>query len=511
MNIKYLSSIILAIIITTSCTDNFEEINTNPNNPSTADADYIFNYVLKEAGGEFGVVTNYNYTYIQRWIMQTAAVWGNSTMPPYTIFDQYRIQIIWEYYYSNLLLNSHVLEKMTKDDPELVNKYEVARIWKIYCFHKVTDLWGDVPYSDAFGLLESYTDETIKPKYDSQESIYENFLSILKDAASGIDPEKPFYSNDMIFGGDLDLWVKFANSLRLRLAVRSGNETVVNEILTENNLISDNDESALFQYIETQEWWNPYFDININSKNPTSPELTGTTTPKISELLKLQLDGTDDPRLEIYAQAVETDNVSYRGVPNLMNATLKENQAMGMGVSTTSYIGQYFSDNPTLTKPLLSYSEVCFLRAEAAFRTWTTEDAQMWYENGVRSSMSFYEIDEVDIDDFLANDGAFDNTLEQIMVQKWISLFLNGWEAFSDYRRTGFPQLKKYDLELDGVKIISYDWVDVDRNTLPGRLPYPDDEIDLNNANYLDAIEIQGGDSYYQQVWWSKKFGTINY
>lgn len=510
MNIKYIISISLSLILLSSCTKNFEEINENPNNPSTTDVNYIFNYIVKEAGGEFGIVTSYNYSYVQRWIMQTAAVWGNSTMPPYTVFDQYRIKNLWEYYYSKLLLNCHTLVEMTKDDPLQVNKHEIARIWEVFCFHKVTDLWGDIPYSEAFQVLDEYNEETIRPAYDSQEDIYADFLVILKDAVSKIDPTKAFYTSDLIFDGDTDLWIKFANSLRLRLAVRSGNEDVVSELITEDNLIGAS-ESAIFEYIDAQEWWNPYYEINIDSKNPTSPELTGTTTPKISELMKLQLEDTNDPRLAVYAQTVELDNTSYRGVPNLMNANKKENQAMGMGVSSTSYIGKFFSSNPKLEKPLLSYSEVCFLRSEAAFRNWSSDNAQEWYEKGVRSTMSFYGIAEDDIQTFLAGDGAFNNSLEQIMVQKWISLYLNGWEAFSDYRRTGFPQLKKYNLELDGIKILSFEWVDVDRNTIPGRLPYPDDEIDLNKQNYLKAVEDQDGDSYYQQVWWSKTFGIINY
>ena len=184
---------------------------------------------------------------------------------------------------------------------------------------------------------------------------------------------------------------------------------------------------------------------------------------------------------------------------------------MGVGVTSTSYIGKYFSDDPTWTKPLLGYPEVCFLRAEAALRGWTGEDAQYWYEEGVSKALSFYGIDDAEITDFVNNGDPFDNSLEQIITQKWVALFLDGWETFAEYRRTGYPQLKKYDLELDGIKIISFDWVDVPRNYVPGRLPYPDDENDLNHKNYQEAVDRMGGDSYYQQVWWSKKFGDIAY
>ena len=294
MNILKISVISLSVLVLSSCMKDFEEINTNPNNPVTTDVEYIFNFIIKEAAGEFGIVNAYNYTYVQRWVMQTAAVWGNSTMPPYTLFDQYRIQNMWEHYYSSLLVNTELLLQMTDNETD-VNRHQAARIWKVFIFHRVTDLWGDVPYSEAWQLLDEYTDETISPAYDTQESIYQDMLSILKDASSKIEKSKGFYNNDMIFDGDLDLWIKFANSLRLRLAVRSGNQELVNEIITEDNLFSSNDEAAYFTYIETQDWWNPYYEINIDSKNPSSPDQTGTTTPKVSELMMRQLKDTDDP------------------------------------------------------------------------------------------------------------------------------------------------------------------------------------------------------------------------
>ncbi|MEX0987838.1 MAG: SusD/RagB family nutrient-binding outer membrane lipoprotein [Bacteroidales bacterium] len=518
MKIKYIFLAMVVMFTMTSCTYNFEELNKNPNNPATSDVDYIFNYVVKEGAGEYAgsgggrIYSTYNITYVQRWIMHTAAVYGNSTMPPYTLFDQYRIQNLWRYFYTDLLLNCTVLENMLKDDPALVNKYQAVRIWKAYNFQRVTDLWGDVPYSEAWKILDDYTKESQSPGYDNQEFIYNDLMDILKDAAASFDKDKIFFSNDMLFQGNIDSWVKFANSLRLRMAIRSGDQAVVNEIIAENNLISSNEESALFSYIESQDWWSPYYAMNIGSKNPTNPDNTGTSVPKISELMVRQLRDSNDPRLEIYAQPIEIDNTTITGVPNLMNATLKENQAMGMGVSSSSYIGPFFSDNPTFVNPLLTYTEVCFLRAEAAFRGWSEGDiAEDLYREGVQSALEYFEIADSVIQEFIATGGAFNNTLEQIITQKWISLYLNGWEAFAEYRRTGFPKLHKWDLELDGVKILKANWVEVPRNYLPGRLPYPDDEVDLNYTNYKEASDNQGGDSYYQQVWWSRQFGTIEY
>lgn len=511
MKIKYILFAVIAITFVVGCTDNFEEINENPNHPATSDPNYIFTHVIKERAGEYGVFGNYNYNYVQRWVMQTAAVYGNSTMPPYELFDQYRIGLLWELLYSNILTNCTMLEKYTANKEEMVNKHQIARIWKVFTIYLVTDLWGDVPYSEAWGLLDGYSPEAIKPKYDTQEEVYATMLSTLGDAVTKFDNDKEVYPYDQIFDGDISLWIKFGNSLRLRLAVRSANEAVITEIITEDNLMSSNDESAMFQYLETQDWWNPYYGVHLNSLNKAQPELTGTSVIKISELMIRQLSGTNDPRLLVYAQTIETDNTTYKGVPNLMNSNKKENQAMQMGVFSTSYIGKYFTREPALVRPLLSYAEVCFLRSEAAFRGWTSEDAQIWYNNGVRAAMQMYDIAENDITTFIESDGVFNNTLEQIMVQKWLTLYLDGWEAYTEYRRTGYPQLHKWDLELDGIKIIRADWIEVPREYVPGRLPYPESELYFNKDNYTVAVENQGGDSYYQQVWWAKKFGEVNY
>ena len=471
IKIKHSSILLLATLLLSACTGGFEEINTNPNEPADADEEYIFAYVAKEAGGEFGLQSSYNITYIQRWIMHTAAVYGNSTMPPYTLFDQYRIQNLWEYYYSNLLLNCTVLEKKTAGDPLKNNKHQVARIWKAYCFHRVTDLWGDVPYTDAFQLLEEGTLSASKASYDSQESIYADLLETLGDAASKIEPEGVFYENDLIFDGDMDQWVRFANSLRLRLAVRSGNESVVQQIIAEDRLMASDDDNALFHYPDNTLYWNPYYELHQSTVNNMAPENSGTSTPKISELMVRQFADNNDLRLLLYARPMEADNKSYRGVPNLMNATLKENQAMGVGVYTTSYIGDYFHRDREAPNLLLTYAEVCFLRAEAALRGWTSENAEEQYNKGVTAAFTQFGLEDTLATQYLAADGAFDNSLEQIITQKWVALYLNGYEAFAEYRRTGFPQLRKWDLELEGIIVKRAEWVNVPREYLPGRLP----------------------------------------
>lgn len=524
--LKYISIILFIGTLFTACTEKFEEINTDPDHPTDTDPNYIFNYVLKEGAAYFGMDNDYyNRRNWQQWIMYTSP-FGNSKMPPYADkLPQDQIKSIWQYFYSNLGSNCHLLVDMTSENPEDSVKHQIAKIWKIYNFHKVTDLWGDVPYSEAWQLLDGYSPEASKPIYDKQEDIYASFLSDLKQASNVMENStQAGYQNDELFSGNTTLWVKFANSLRLRLAVRSGNSAVVSEIVNEDNLISNNTENAIYEYIESQNWWNPYYDAEINSKNPIDPEAIGSAVPKISRLMELQLKETNDPRLFLFASPTEQNDTLYVGVPNLLDGNKKEDQALRLSKRNTSYIGSYFFGSPTLKKPLITYSEVCFLRAEAAVRGWTGEDAQTWFQEGMRSSLEFYEVNDTEITDFIA-DNPFENTIEQIMEQKWVALFMDGWESFSEYRRTGYPQLMKWDMVINTgppITITDTTWVEVPRSYVPGRIPYPNNESDFNGENYEKALNdmglSSGGDQIepwyyeaYNQVWWSKLFGEVNY
>jgi hypothetical protein len=491
----------LTVIILNSCTEGFEDINTNPNDPTSTNPDYIFNYIIKEGAGDYNYIFSYNTTYLNQWVMMTSTPWGNSTMPPYSLFQQTYIQNLWEQFYTTQLMNTEILLNLTSEDPEMVNKYQVARIWKVYCFHRVTDLWGDVPYSEALKALGGKDEIIMKPRYDTQESIYANMLLTLKDAVKLIDPAKPFFEYDMLFKKDLGKWIKFANSLQLRLAIRSGNAEVVNELLTENNLISSNEESALFSYPGEQDIWAPMYE-----SRRTSP----TAVPKISQLMALTLKENNDPRLAVYADPTESRPDTIIGVPNLMSSILKEQSALGIGTKSSSYIGSFFTRDSVYKNQVLTYSEVCFLKAEAVLRGWAPGSAETFYNDGVRASMRHYKIAENVIDTFLVGPAKYNGTLEQIITQKWVALYMNGIEAFAEYRRTGYPQMKKYDLVLNGIKIVSKTWVDVPKSYIPSRLPYPEDEkMGLNSENYTEAVNrpdgLNGEDTYFAPVWFIKR------
>ena len=495
IKLKYILAVGVVLISFNSCTKNFEAINTNPNNPTETNPEYLFTYILKEGGGEYDMFT-VNKNHLIQWVMYASKFYGNSTMPPYDYLTQPRIKNLWAAFYTKLLLNTNELMLLTKDDPENINKYALARIWKVYIFHKITDLWGNVPYSEAINAIGDV--KILKPAYDSQEDIYADMLNELNEAVASIDDTKLMFSedSDILFHGDLDKWIKFANSLRLRLAIRSENQSVVTELMTENNFISSNEESANFVYVNTMEDWSPWYEYYVNAP---------TAIGQVSELMVTKLNELNDPRLPIYAQPTVLNPDTIIGMPNLLG--VEEVVSFGYNAYNTSYPGLSFIENPDGTNQLLSFSEVCFLKAEAALRGWGGTAAEEFYNDGIRASMEYNNIPESEITNYLAGNASFDGTLEQLITQKWIALYLNGFEAFSEYRRTGYPVLQKWDMELDGIILIDTTLVNVDPNTVPGRLPYPDNEPEFNSSNYNAAVAAQGPDNLYTKVWWA----TLNH
>jgi len=505
---------VLSISFISACDKGFDEMNINPNYPTSTDPQYLFNFVVKEAGGQHALA-DINHRFLFKWIMQSETPYGNSTYPPYTTMTATNIKTMWERFYTVALLNTNELIVATSKDEKDINKNAIARIMRVYIFHLITDLWGDVPYSEA---VKAYSDRTLKPKYDTQEAIYADMLLQLKEAVDDFDPEKVSYTTDMLFKGDLNKWKKFANSLRLRLAIRSSNQQIVTELMqNQASLISSNDESAMFKYATNTDDWSPFYGIYyVKPDNPTS-------LGKISMLLVDTMKYMSDPRVPIYAWPVTVNGAQqYNGIPNLLK--VDEVQAMKVSSTTTSYHGLRFVSKPDTENPLITYSEVCFLKAEAAINGWgaNASEAATFYNEGIRANMQWLDIADTEIDTYLAGKAKYNaaaaDPLEQVITQKWISLYLNGFETFAEYRRTGYPQLRKPKITLGfnppstRPVVLSWYWIDIDDDEIqfPQRLTYSEDEIDLNSENYSKALEQQGADELGTKIWWIKKFEQRN-
>ncbi|MEX2364870.1 MAG: SusD/RagB family nutrient-binding outer membrane lipoprotein, partial [Balneolaceae bacterium] len=349
------------------------------------------------------------------------------------------------------------------------NQLAVTKILKAYFFWHVTDRWGDVPYSEALKGGDNIT-----PAYDTQESIYDDLFALLEEADGQID-ESGSISGDIVYGGDMAKWKNFGNTVRLLMALRlsevnaSKASAEFNAALTAG-VMESNDDSFVYQHLadaDNQNYW--YGQVVESSRNWWA----------LTETLVDIMDPVDDPRLAVYGEETETSG-GYIGLPIGSDAS-------NQNVTDFSLLGEdiHQQDSPVY---LVTYAQALFAQAEAAELGWTTEDAGTNYNAAIEASIDQWTGSTADAAAFLAQpDIVYDGTVEQIATQRYVHLFMNGYEGWAEWRRTGFPA-----------------FVPSDGNEVPTRQSYTADESFNNTANYEAAIDRQfGGDNdLYGQVWW---------
>jgi hypothetical protein len=363
------------------------------------------------------------------------------------------------------------------------NHQAVGMIWKSWIFQQVTDLWGDVPYSAA---LRGEQEGGVTPEYDLQADIYTDLFATLTSAVSMLAPSGDgFDAGDLIYGNDFVAWERFANSLRMRLAMRLSEvnpATAQTEFVAAYNAggFQSNADNAVLQWPGA-----PY-------ENPLYENYLGRDDHGISQTLVDTLLSLADPRLPLYAEPAETDGV-YRGHQNG-----RDDLPAGMSLDDYSRMGNFWRADGAATPTLImTYSEVLFLQAEAAERGWITADPATLYTAAIQANMDQYDgmggsvPSDADIATYLAQPRVVYNAatgLNQIYLQKWISLYQCGSEAWFDWRRTDVPNL------LPGPQYTL--------SRLPVRFTYPPIEQSLNAANLKVATDRQGGLAITDLVWW---------
>jgi hypothetical protein len=484
---SFLPFLITTFFLFSSCDKGFEDLQNDPTQPSSVNPEFLFTESVRRGMSDDIVGIRTEIWTLMVWNQQMADIRGVSTQSDFYNYGAAASDDIWDRWFVGALTNIQEMIRLTEDKPSEVNKLAVARIWKAYLYHRITDLWGDVPYSEA---LQANTEAILlSPKYDTQREVYSDLLKELKEAAESFDPQlEDVGAADPLFGGDIIGWKRFANSLRLRLAIRiSAADPILarqhgEEVVNSGLLISNEMESVRFPH---------------NSNNGLAIfQLFNTLVdddPVIhyypSEFFINHLESRMDPRLAFFSNPTEESQIfgfdDFVGIPNLkLNTDLES-----FNPFNTSQVDGRFYDEP-MESNTLSYSEVCFLQAEAALLGWGGSQQER-YEAGVTASMAYFAIDQADITDYLANAGAFDGSLEQIITEKWIGFqYRDGFEPFAEYRRTGFPKL----LDENGAVI--------DPNTFPQRLPYPESEIFFNNAN-VSAVG-EGINETSTKVWWAE-------
>ena len=469
----------------TSCTKQFESINTNPTlvTKDLIKPALLLTPVLKNSifdipnRGQVGEFSGY--------CMNPAG--GN-------VFLNMNFDDPFATYYTSYLINISEVVRLTGGDTALANENAIARIWRVWLFDQLTDQYGDIPYSQAVQGIDSVI---LQPVYDKQQDIYADMFKELKSAAAQLtdDPsQQSFGAADILYQGDVDSWRRFANSLRLRLAMRV---SYVDAALAQQNvtdvlsqpLITDNTQNA---FLSTRADGNTNDDnqfYETNLREPTDMVVSFTVTDNLTRL--------NDPRLPIFAKPV-TLGSGYRGTP----IQLSPDQQLTNRYTTdsVSLMGDAFLQ-PVMNIVVLNAAEVNFLRAEAALDNLSTENAQTLYAAGIKASLDQYGVSSTASANYLASaagtlSGTDEQKLEQLITQKWIANYYQATEGWDDFRRTGYPRIWTGGL------------LGNTSGEVPRRLIYSQDEYLKNTANVkAAAARLSSGDSYMSRIWWDARQG----
>lgn len=499
-------TLLAVIAFVNACDNGFDELNTSKVAALNIDPAYQLNNAIANinsggfAGGSFLI---YDLGIVQQMVTPNSGVLTGAN---YNQDNRNATQTVWQAYYQNVVRNTVDIITKTKDDPDRSNLYNMARILHSYIFMVLTDEYGDVPYEAAGN---GFIEQNFFPAYDAQEDIYQSILGELTAAANALDPSGRIETADVLYGGDVTKWKKFANSLLLRAGMRLSKvdparaEQVVSGINL-SDLILTNEDNVVVRH-------------DANYQNAMSTTLNGTEAANfyLAAPFVDHLKANDDPRLEAIAVRYKGATSGPTQQPDIATTDPAEQIGMPMGhdnstigaVATGLGLASFYDFSQAdrrrvmkLTAPyfVITAAQTQLLLAEARHRGWIDAgSAAEYYEAGIRAhmeQMALYDpasaIPSGEIDAYIAahpfNPG---NALEQINTEYWIASFPNGPEVFANYRRSGFPSLAPNPYPGKEVDFIR-------------RLTYPVSEGSVNEANLSVAIQRMGPDRLDTRVWW---------
>jgi hypothetical protein len=515
-----LAAATITIIGTSSCKKDFVSINTDPNHITAANINYGYLFTNaqlitsgnSDANGYEDWRNNliYSACMIQH-LSSTTGYWDGDKY----LFNASYNSAYWDNQYPNSVTNIvEVVTHIRADSVAQSNFYNIARIFKVFMFQRMTDMYGDCPYSQA-GL--GYISGITSPKYDKQQDIYTDMLNELADAASKLDASKAntVGTADLLYGGDPGEWKKFAYSEMVRIAMRMSKVDAANaqkwvQAAVQGGVMASNTDNAIVAHQNVS---------GTPVPNGTGLILIGNdpNAYRLSQTFVTYLQGTGDPRLSYLGTVCKDPTVGtdkgdttfadQLGQPNGYDAPASGSaydlsKAPNWPGSQNKYsvVNRYtFSrlDAPTF---FLTYGETELLLAEAAQRGWiTTGTAATYYTNGVTAAMAQLNAQagagpsNAAITAYLsANPYNAGNALTQINTQYWVASFMDENESFANWRRSGFPTLTP----------VVYPG-NVTNGTIPRRFTYPQGEASTNSTNYSAAVgDLNNGDKMTSHVWW---------
>jgi hypothetical protein len=468
--------IIIAFILigAISCTNDFSEWNIDPKKATEVPASTLF------SNAERNLVRTMKTQDVNTNIFNfMAQYWTATTYPDESNYDLGSRDVpgkFWNALYTGVLIDlkesTKVLNAATATLapallPKNKNQLAVVSILEVYTYHVLVDVFGDVPFSEALDIDNS------SPKYDDDTAIYAALFTKLDAAITNLNASAgSFGSADFIYEGDVSSWKKFANSLKLRMALRVKDGAKVSSAIA-GGVFTSNADNAAFKFLSSDPYSNPLWENLVQS---------GRSDVLISDTFVDIISPLNDPRASVYMD----DNLTeYLGGPYGNNNAFAE----------FTHLGDIFHQ-PDFEGIILDYAEVKFLLAEAAARNLGgVTGAETHYNEAVTASINYWTTG-ADSAAYLAQGTvAYDaaNWEMSIGMQKYIALYSHGFEGWSSWRIFGYPVLTAP----VGAHVSA-------EGMVPVRFTYPADESQRNGDNYEAASTNIGGDKFSTRIFWNQ-------
>jgi hypothetical protein len=494
--------LVLILTMITSCEKGFDELNKSKTSATEINPAFILNNaVLSSSTGTL----IYEIGIVQQIISPFSGVLTGAN---YNQDNRASTDDNWQSYYRNVIKNTKDIIAQTKDDPARKNLMNMARILQANAFMILTDSYGNIPYAEGG---EGYTSQIFFPVYETQQEIYPKIIKELSEATAALDASGTVETTDILYGGAVEKWKKFGYSLLLRAGMRlskvdAAQAQAAVKMAFDGGVILTNLDNAAIKH-------------DANYKNPISNTLNSTEAANyyLTKPFVDALKSTNDPRLVSIAIRYKGATSGTAQVPEVGTTLAADQIGLPMGKDNITALSAAQADGlvsfyeysqvdrkrmAKLTAPmfLVTASQTNLLLAEARFRGWITAGtANEYFTEGIKANMDQMALFDAttavlpaDRDAYIAANPLTAGTeLNQINTQYWISSFLNGQEAFANFRRSGFPALAPNPFPGREVTWIS-------------RLTYPNSEISVNSKNLSDAIAKQGPDKLDTKVWWDK-------
>jgi Starch-binding associating with outer membrane len=515
---KLLILLVAGTLAWSGCTKNFEKINTDPTAaPIIAPSILLTRGLLFTSGGEYEA-WRANLIYCAPMMQHTSSLSLTYVGDKYLYNDDYS-GAAFNSFYPNATKILSTLMNQTAGDATQKNYNAIAKIARVIVLQRLTDLYGDVPYSQAD---KAYPDLVFLPAYDRQEAIYTGLATELEQAATSIDVNGTVAGDISGYNGTASQWKKLAYSVMLRIGMRlskKSDPTVAKQWVQKaiaGGVFTANEDAFYIQHAPG-DYDNPNSHVIGTYSNARGETNKANQGIKLSKFFVDMLKTKGDPRLRIISELPKPDSTpggddtpaNQKGLPNGYDNS--SDPVYGIGSTGDANIAHYSQPKQIIAQPnspniFITYSEVQLMQAEAAARGWIPGNPVQFFITGVKSGIWQWGLYSGSIvyNDAAATTyataqsaavaaGSLAAKLEAINTQYYITTFLNDYETFANWRRSGYPVLTPVNYKNNETN-----------GQIPRRLRYPRSDYDVNRTNIEASNAIQGPDVFLTPVWWDK-------